>query len=192
MKRVDTTGYTFSASGKTVTFSQFATIGLGRIFLINNNTRCVVIYDPSQTSTKGTLSGSVLTLDFDTTGHNNADSLSIFWDDSTYVSVETPMPVAAYGELLEAIEAMRFAINTLTKTIGMSLPNAQGFPIMEVRQATAGSMNVTASVSGTVTSNIGTGSLANQTQIGGFACNDQIPALMHLQADNLRRNISVT
>jgi hypothetical protein len=190
MKRVDTTGYTFSASAKTVTFSQFAAIGLGRIFLINNNTRGVVIYDPSQTTTKGSLAGSVLTLDFDTTGQNDADSLSIFWDDSTYVSAETPMPVVAYGELLEAIEAMRFAINTLTKTIGMALPNAQGFPIMEVRQATASNMNV--AVSGTVTSNIGSGSLANQTQIGGFAANDQIPALMHLQADNLRRNISVT
>jgi hypothetical protein len=106
------------------------------------------------------------------------------------VSSANGLPVKGVGELMEAIEAMRFAINTLTKTIGMSLPNAQGFPIMEVRQATAANMNVT--VSGTVTSNIGTGSLANQTQIGGFACNDQIPALMHLQADNLRRNISVT
>ncbi len=192
MKRVDTTGYTFSASGKTVTFSQFATIGLGRIFLINNNTRGVVIYDPSQTSTKGTLSGSVLTLDFDTTGHNNADSLSIFWDDGTFVSSDTPMPVVAYGELVEAIEAMRMAVQSLVNTIGMALPNAQGFPIMEVRQATAANMNVTASVSGTVTSNIGTGSLANQTQMGGFAANDQIPALMHLQADSLRRNITVT
>lgn len=108
------------------------------------------------------------------------------------VSSANGLPVKGVGELMEAIEAMRFAINTLTKTIGMSLPNAQGFPIMEVRQATAANMNVTASVSGTVTSNIGTGSLANQTQIGGFAANDQIPALMHLQADNLRRNISVT
>ncbi len=106
------------------------------------------------------------------------------------VSSANGLPVKGVGELMEAIEAMRFAINTLTKTIGVSLPNAQGFPIMEVRQATAANMNVT--VSGTVTSNIGTGSLANQTQIGGFAANDQIPALMHLQADNLRRNISVT
>ena len=106
------------------------------------------------------------------------------------VSASNPMPIAAYGELMEAIEAMRFAIATLTRTIGISLPNTQGFPIVEVRQATATNMNVT--VSGTVTSNIGTGSLANQTQIGGFAANDQIPSLMHLQADSLRRNISVT
>jgi hypothetical protein len=42
-------------------------------------------------------------------------------------------------------------------------------------------------------SNISTlATLTNQTQIGGFAANDQIPALMHMQADNLRRNILVT
>jgi hypothetical protein len=108
------------------------------------------------------------------------------------VSSVNGLPVQGVGELMEAIEAMRFAINTLTKTIGMALPNAQGFPIMEVRQATAANMNVTIG-SGTVTVGSGTiTTLTNQTQIGGFAANDQIPALMHLQADNLRRNISVT
>jgi hypothetical protein len=108
------------------------------------------------------------------------------------VSSVNGLPVQGVGELMEAIEAMRFAINTLTKTIGMALPNAQGFPIMEVRQATAANMNVTIG-SGTVTVGSGTiTTLTNQTQIGGFAANDQIPALMHLQADNLRQNISVT
>lgn len=111
---------------------------------------------------------------------------------ATDVDASNPVPVAAYGELVEAIEAMRFAINSLCRTIGMALPNASGQPIMEVRQATAGNLNAT--VTGTV--NVGTtttvSTLTNQTQIGGFNANDQIPALMHMQADNLRRNISVT
>ena len=106
-------------------------------------------------------------------------------------SATTPLPVAAYGELIEAIEAMRIAIAALTKTIGFALPNALGQPIMEVRQSTAGNLNINASQTGTW--NIGTlTTLTNQAQIGGFAANDQIPALMHLQADNLRRNITVT
>jgi hypothetical protein len=103
------------------------------------------------------------------------------------VSASNPMPVTPYGELVEAIEAMRFAIASLTKTIGYALPNAQGQPIMEVRQATAANLQVNAAItSGTVTT------LTNQSQFGGFAAQDQIPALMHLQADNLRRNITVT
>ena len=103
---------------------------------------------------------------------------------ATDVSTSNPLPIAAYGELVEALEAMRMTINSLAKSIGYALPNAQGFPIMEVRQATAANLNVTAV--------LGTTTLTNQAQIGGFAANDQIPSLMHLQADNLRRNISVT
>jgi hypothetical protein len=107
------------------------------------------------------------------------------------VSVDNPMPMAAYGELIEAIEAIRFAINALTKSIGYALPNVQGQPIMEARQATAGNLNMTATQGGTW--NIATlTTLTNQTQIGGFASNDQIPAFMHLQADCLRRNILVS
>jgi hypothetical protein len=34
--------------------------------------------------------------------------------------------------------------------------------------------------------------LTNQTLIGGLAATEQIPALMRLGADSLRRNISVT
>lgn len=98
------------------------------------------------------------------------------------------IPVAAYGELVEAMEAMRFAIAALTKSIGFALPNALGQPIFEARQATAGNLQVTTTLAGGQT----LATLTNQAQIGGFAANDQIPALMHLQADNLRRNITVT
>jgi hypothetical protein len=104
-----------------------------------------------------------------------------------------PMPTEEKGELLEAIEALRFAVAALTKSIGYALPNLAGQPIMEVRQATAANLNVTLAsttiASGTVTT---VSTLTNQSQVGGFAANDQIPALMHMQADNLRRNISVT
>lgn len=106
-----------------------------------------------------------------------------------------PMPVeVTTGELLEAIEALRFAVASLTKTIGYALPNTSGQPIMEVRQATAANLAVTASIAGSQTLSTVTtlSTLTNQSQLGGYAANDQIPALMHMQADNLRRNISVT
>jgi len=111
------------------------------------------------------------------------------------VSDANPMPMAAYGELIEAIESMRFAIGALTKTIGFALPNTLGQPIMEARQATAANLVMTVgSIAGgqTLATVTTVGTITNQTQIGGFAANDQIPALMHMQADSLRRNISVT
>ena len=109
------------------------------------------------------------------------------------VSSANPMPVnASNGELVEALEALRMATNSLTKSIGYALPNLQGQPIMEVRQATAANLQVTVgSIAGGQTlATVST--LTNQAQIGGFAANDQIPAFMHLQADSLRRNISVS
>lgn len=114
---------------------------------------------------------------------------------ATDVSTSNPMPVdASNGELVEALEALRMATNTLTKTLGFALPNALGQPIMEVRQSTAGNLAVTASIAGSQTLSTVTtvSTLTNQSQTGGFATNDYIPALMHMQSDNLRRNISVT
>ena len=104
-----------------------------------------------------------------------------------------PLPTEVKGELVEAIEALRFAVQSLTRSIGMALPSPQGWPIMEVRQPTAASLNVTLAsttiASGTVTT---VSTLTNQSQQGGFATNDYIPTLMRMGADNLRRNIVVT
>jgi hypothetical protein len=111
---------------------------------------------------------------------------------ATDTSEAAPLPVAAYGELVEAIEAMRTAINTLTRTIGLvTVDPATGRLRAEVVQATAASLLATVSIASNQTLTTLT-TLSNQTQMGGFNAQDQIPALMRLSADNLRRNISVS
>jgi len=113
-------------------------------------------------------------------------------------SNNNPLPVdVTAGELLDQLSALRHAIQSLTRSIGLALPNAVGQPIMEARQATASNLNATVSIAGsqtlaTVTTVSTVSTLTNQAQIGGIAANDYMPALLHLQADNLRRNISVT
>ena len=108
------------------------------------------------------------------------------------VSLGNPLPTTPTGELVEALQALRTATNSLAKSIGFALPNLQGQPITEARQATAANLQVTvgAIAGGQTLANLTT--LTNQSQLGGFAANDQIPALMHLSADNLRRNISTS
>jgi len=94
MKQIQTSGYTFVPASRQITSSIFVTVGLGRVLLINNATRGVVIFDPSQTSTNGTLSGSTLTLTYDTTTHSASDTLTIFYDDGQLpVSSLNPLPV---------------------------------------------------------------------------------------------------
>lgn len=106
-------------------------------------------------------------------------------------SAENPLPVTAVAELMEAIEALRFAVASLTRTIGFALPNALGQPIFEARQTTAANLQMTATQGGTW--NLGTvTTLTNQSQIGGFAVNDVLPSFLAMGASNIRRNITVT
>ena len=92
------------------------------------------------------------------------------------VSEANPMPINAVGELTEAIEAMRMAIHSLTRSIGQSTPDTVGRLRVNVE---TGALTTLAT-------------LTNQTQVGGNPGFEQIPALMRLGADSLRRNVSVT
>jgi hypothetical protein len=103
------------------------------------------------------------------------------------VSSSNPMPVAAYGELIQAIEAMRMAIHTLTRTIGLAQVN----PL--TGRMLVDPSGVTSPVSGTVSANqSGTWNITNLATIGGVAANSQVQSFERMTADNLRRNINVT
>ena len=93
--------------------------------------------------------------------------------------------------LESTLQALRLAVAALTRTIGLMTPDAAGRMRVTLESAPA---VVPASQSGTWNlSTITTCStLTNQSQIGGYGANDQIPALMHLSADSLRRNITVS
>ena len=100
-------------------------------------------------------------------------------------SAANPLPTALYGEGIEALEAMRMAVQALTRTIGQMLPDTANRMRVNVEAGTLPTVTTVGTVSTVST-------LTNQTQIGGLAATEQIPALMRLGADSLRRNISVT
>ena len=91
-----------------------------------------------------------------------------------------PYPIKVMGELIEAIEAMRMAIQSLNRTVGMAQVNP-----LTGRMLVDGA-GVTQPVSGSLTT------LTNLAQIGGQSANSQIPSFERMTADNLRRNIQVT
>jgi hypothetical protein len=116
--------------------------------------------------------------------------LSIGEDGSaTDASRENPVPMEAIGELIEAIEAQRMALQALVRTIGQSMPDTAGRLRVLVDSISASLTLATITTVGTVTT---VGTLSNQTQIGGLPATEQIPSLMRLGADSMRRNISVT
>ena len=100
-----------------------------------------------------------------------------------------PLPTSESGELLEALEAMRMAVQSLTRSMGQMLPDQQARMRVAVDAITAGLTLATVTTVGTVTT---VATLTNQTNLGGFAAADQIPALMRMSAAGLRSNIQVT
>jgi hypothetical protein len=109
------------------------------------------------------------------------------------VSLTNPMPIQALGELMEAIEAMRMAIQALTRTIGMAQVNPlTGSMFVDgsrVTQPVSGTVTATGTIAATQS---GTWNITNLATIGGVAANSQVQSFERMAADNLRRNITVT
>jgi hypothetical protein len=97
------------------------------------------------------------------------------------VSEANPMPMAAYGELIEAIEALRFTVASLTRTLNASIPDASG------RQRVNAETAVLAS--GTLTT---CSTVTNLSQIGASDARTVVNDLNKFAADSLRRNIATS
>lgn len=111
------------------------------------------------------------------------------------VSETNPLPVAGYGELIETLEAIRMAMNSLNRAAGLLTVDTTGRLRVLLDSITA-SLTLAAITTVSTVSTVSTvttlSTMTNQSQMGGLAANDQIPALMTLRADNLRSNIVVT
>lgn len=116
---------------------------------------------------------------------------------SRAVTEDAGLPVSAVGELIEAIEAMRFAIVALTRSIGLQMPDAAGRQRVALETAvgvTIPAITTVSTVTGVTTVSTVTTvtSMTNQVNVGGFAANVHIPSLMQSAADSNRRGITVT
>jgi hypothetical protein len=105
------------------------------------------------------------------------------------VSATNPMPASLIGESIEAIEAMRMAVQALTRTLGQMQPDTAARMRVALDSISAGLTLATITAVGTVTT---VATLTNQTQIGGLAATEQIPSLMRIAVETLRRNITVS
>jgi hypothetical protein len=73
--------YTFDKTAKTVTFLDYDSISLSRVMGIVNAENNVMFYNCAGTGKGGSVSGNVLTLDYDTSAMANTDKLQIIYDD---------------------------------------------------------------------------------------------------------------
>ena len=82
----------------------------------------------------------------------------------------------------EILNAIRMGIELLASQSSRFMPDVSGRNRVAIE---SGGVTISSGTVTTVTT------LSNQTNIGGLAANPQIPSLMMLGADNLRRNITV-
>lgn len=81
--------YTFDASEKLVTFTDYTTIDLEALLLIVNVTDNIIVYNFADEALGGTITGNAVVLDYVTTGMDDADKLLIYYD--------TPMPESDFN-----------------------------------------------------------------------------------------------
>lgn len=180
MKQFVTPSYTFTPGASGVgTLDLFGITNFDprKLVAVINQTRGVVIYSTGGAATRYTaIAGTLLTLNVDTSAQSSGDALQVIYE-QTSVEVET----------LEAIEALRMAIQALTRSgLGQSMPDTAQRLRVVVDAITSGITLATVTNVGAV------GTVTNQTQIGGLAATEHIPSLMRLGADASRNNIIVT
>lgn len=102
------------------------------------------------------------------------------------VSADNPMPAQVTGELLEAVEALRMAVQSLNRNLSL-LTVDNVYRLRAVIDSGSTGVGV-----GTVTSVSAVTSLNAVNGFGSFTAYELMPAVMHMQADGLRANITVT
>lgn len=74
------TGYSFNATGKQVSFTDYSQLNLESVLLITNVSTNQIIYNFADPLAGGSVFGNVVTLDYNTSGMNNSDKLQIYYD----------------------------------------------------------------------------------------------------------------
>ena len=105
---------------------------------------------------------------------------------ATDVSEANPMPVMAVGDLLEALQSMSFALESLTRTIGLAQVNAVNGNLY------VDGSRVTQPISGSISTVTTVTTVNNMSQLGGQNANSLIPAFERNAADNLLNFITIT
>lgn len=100
-----------------------------------------------------------------------------------------PLPVELLGEAIEALEAMRVALGTLTRTLAASIPDVSGRARVAVESLSSGMTLATVTTVGTVTT---AATLTNQTNIGGNPATVVIPSFLGIAASAHRDRIQVS
>jgi hypothetical protein len=106
--KIQINNYVFSASEKTITFSDFTSINLENIDIVINANKDKVIYNPLNSELDGSVIGNILTIETDTNGMDDSDKLIIYYNDENRILPELEsngaMPVNIQDQTSETVD----------------------------------------------------------------------------------------
>ena len=82
----------FNPTNKTLDFSAWPNFDINKLYAVINVTRNQILYAPGAPNLGlSSISGSVLTLSFDTTSYSTTDTLNVYYDTSAGYESNTPL-----------------------------------------------------------------------------------------------------
>lgn len=163
--------YGFDPDLGTITLSK--AIGLESLLVITNVTRNTILYNFADPLKGCTVVDTVITLDTNTIGMLNTDTLQIFIDE----------PNTDFKSLAQDINDGLSEMVHLIKAQRLTIPDTAGRTRVNIE--TGGTI-------GGVTTVTTVGTVSNQTAIGGIQPANMVMALTNAGAQNLRRGIGVS
>jgi len=164
--------YTFNKTSKQITFTDYTAIELERILLITNSTDNIIIFNFASPGAGGTVSGNILTLQYDTSLMDNTDRLQIFYEDPAIAASETLL--ALVKEQIDNDSRLGRQLAQLLKPLGIVSSGTGKLNIEAlVTQPTAANLTATVSIAAAQTlatvTNVSTlATLTNQANIGSL------------------------
>lgn len=168
MKRM-ISNYTFDKDAKTVTLNDYADISLESLLLITNVTDGAIIYNFADPTSGATVSGNVITLEYDTTAMDNADKIQIYFDDPEY----EPTSYTQQTDIKDLTEAILDAAEQLT-----FLANVRGIAA-DLRVTLLGGALSTLTTVTTVTT---VGTVNNVSTFGNLQAQQVVPSTVNQTA----------
>ena len=171
--------YTFNPSINKIVLNEDVQIKIEQILLITNITDNTIIYNFADNSLGGTISGNVLTLNYDTASMSNTDSLQIF--------IDTPnVDFIALNDLLaDGLSEIVHQLQSIRNDGGMADVSGRVRCNIET-----GTVNVGTATTVTGVTTVST--VSNIASAGGIGLQTSIMSMTNQGWGNIRNKITVT
>ena len=179
-KLLSSSEYTFNANTGTVTFGDSLTgLELQNVALITNVTTNTVIYQFNKSGFGGSLTGLILTLDYDTSAMSDSDDLQIFIE-GDFIRSDTNESIILLRRIAQLLSPIATQDSNQRQRVTVEV-----MPTVTVAQATAASLNAT------VTGTVAVSAVSNIAAIGGVDPRFQfVDAARTAYATGIRANLT--